>query len=382
MERIRAESENQKLAAFPQFNPNPVLELAADGTINYFNEAARQMAQSLGKQQLAEFVPPDTAVIVKECLTTGRSKLRIQTELQNRAISWSFFPIQTIGVVHCYAGDVTERQNLEAQLRQAQKMESVGQLAGGIAHDFNNILTVIQGHSSLLSMSPNLVEEAKDSAQQIGMAAERAANLTRQLLTFSRRQIMQPKNLDLNEVVNNMTKMLRRLLGEDISLQVSYTPSLPLIHADPGMMEQILLNLSINARDAMPKGGKLLVNTSVVTVDHGHAAEFQEAAPGNYVCLTVKDTGTGIPPEVLPHIFEPFFTTKDIGKGTGLGLATVYGIVQQHHGWVKADSTVNKETVFQIFLPALKDKASAAESRATAGAAGARGQGNDFGGGG
>ncbi|HEX3797933.1 MAG TPA: PAS domain S-box protein [Verrucomicrobiae bacterium] len=363
LERIRAEVENQKLAAFPQFNPNPVMELAPDGTINYFNEAARQMAQSLGKNDPSEFLPPETAAFVKECLMTGTNKLRIQTVIQNRTISWSFFPIQTIGVVHCYAGDVTDRQNLEAQLRQAQKMESVGQLAGGIAHDFNNILTVIQGHGSLLSMSPSLTGDAKDSAQQIGLAAERAANLTRQLLTFSRRQIIQPKNLDFNDVVNNMTKMLRRLLGEDISLQVSYTPSLPLIHADPGMMEQILLNLSINARDAMPKGGKLFINTSLATVDRAYAELKPEATPGDYVRLTVKDTGTGIPPEILPHIFEPFFTTKDIGKGTGLGLATVYGIVQQHHGWITASSTLNTETVFQIFLPVVKG--------ARAGAAGA-----------
>ncbi len=360
LERIRAEGENQKLAAFPQFNPNPVMELAADGTINYFNEAAREMALSLGKQEPAEFMPAETAAIVRECLATGQSKLRIQTVIKNRAISWSFFPIQTIGVVHCYAGDVTDRQNLEAQLRQSQKMESVGQLAGGIAHDFNNILTVIQGHSSLLTMSQSLSADTKDSAQQICLAADRAANLTRQLLTFSRRQIMQPKNLDLNEVVSTMTKMLRRLLGEDISLQVSYTPSLPLIHADPGMMEQILLNLSINARDAMPKGGKLFVNTSVVMVDQAYADQVPEAVAGEYVCLTVKDTGTGIPPEILPHIFEPFFTTKDIGKGTGLGLATVYGIVQQHHGWVTVTSVLNQETMFQIFLPVVKGSLAAA----------------------
>jgi len=245
-----------------------------------------------------------------------------------------------------------ERHNLETQLRQAQKMESVGQLAGGIAHDFNNILTVIQGHTSLLTMTGNLSDEAKESAQQISLAAERAANLTRQLLTFSRRQIMQPKNLDLNEVVNNMTKMLRRLLGEDITLHVSYTPALPLVHADPGMMEQILLNLSVNSRDAMPKGGRLFINTSVVTVDESYSQQVPEALAGEYVCLSVRDTGTGIAPEVLPHIFEPFFTTKDVGKGTGLGLATVYGIVQQHRGWIETASTVHKGTTFQIFFPA------------------------------
>jgi two-component system cell cycle sensor histidine kinase/response regulator CckA len=241
-------------------------------------------------------------------------------------------------------------------------MESVGQLAGGIAHDFNNILTVIQGHTSLLGMAGGLSERAQESAQQIGLAAERAANLTRQLLTFSRRQIMQPKNLDLNEVVNNMSKMLRRLLGEDVTLQVNYTAGLPLVQADPGMMEQILLNLSVNARDAMPKGGRLFIHTSAVTVDEAYVQHNHEAHPGDYVCLTVRDTGVGISAENLRHIFEPFFTTKDVGKGTGLGLATVYGIVQQHRGWINVASTLGKETKFEIFLPATAAKAEAVET--------------------
>lgn len=362
-ERVRAELENRKLAAFPQFNPNPVMELARDGRINYFNEAARQMALSLGKHEPAEFLPAETPEIVRECLATGQSRLRIETLIQGRAISWSFFPVQTIGVVHCYAGDITDRQNLEAQLRQSQKMESIGQLAGGIAHDFNNILTVIQGHTSLLGMAENLPADAQQSAHQIGLAAERAANLTRQLLTFSRRQVMQPKNLDLNDVVNTMTILLRRLLGEDITLQVKCAPDLPLIHADPGMMEQIVLNLAINARDAMPCGGSLFVSTSIIAVAAGLAEKFPQAVPGNYVCLTVKDTGTGIAPDVLPRIFEPFFTTKDVGKGTGLGLATVYGIVQQHHGWIKTSSELGKGTVFELFLPVAAGKPAHIESR-------------------
>ncbi|MDB6067461.1 MAG: multi-sensor hybrid histidine kinase [Pedosphaera sp.] len=356
LERIRAEAENQKLAAFAQLNPNPVMELSAAGQVTYSNEAARQMARSFDKSELSEMLPPETAVIIKECLATGRSKMRHQSVLNQRTLSWSFFPIQISGVVHCYAGDITERRNLEAQLRQAQKMESVGQLAGGIAHDFNNILTVIQGHTSLLGMQLNLPEAALESAQQIGLAAERAANLTRQLLTFSRRQIIQPKNLDLNEVVNIMTKMLRRLLGEDVTLQVNYAPGLPLIHADPGMMEQVLLNLSVNARDAMPKGGRLFIHTSVVAVAEAEARQIAGAVPGDYVCLTVKDTGHGIKPENLPRIFEPFFTTKDVGKGTGLGLATVYGIAQQHRGWIKVASAVGKETEFKVFLPAIAAK--------------------------
>jgi PAS domain S-box-containing protein len=348
----KSQAENQKLAAFAQFNPNPVIELAADGTVAYSNEAAQHMAVSLGKPELPEFLPPETPAIVKECLATGQSKLRLQTIIQGRTVSWSFFPVPAIGVVHCYAGDITERQNLEAQLRQVQKMESVGQLAGGVAHDFNNILTVIQGHTSLLGML-ELPEEAADSARQISLAADRAANLTRQLLTFSRRQILQPKQLDLNEVVSNMTKMLRRLLGEDITLQVNYAPHLPMIQADPGMMEQILMNLSVNSRDAMPRGGRLYVDTAAVKLDATAARRMAGASPGEYVCLRVRDTGKGIPPEVMSHIFEPFFTTKDVGKGTGLGLATVYGIVQQHHGWINVSSKPGEETVFEVYLPAL-----------------------------
>ncbi|HEX4645363.1 MAG TPA: PAS domain S-box protein, partial [Verrucomicrobiae bacterium] len=222
LERIRAEVENKKLAAFAQFNHDPVLELAADGSINYFNDAAQQMAKLLGRKHPSEFLPPETAALVKECLATGESIVRRHTRLEGRTISWSYFPVKASGVVHCYAGDVTDLQNLEAQLRQSQKMESVGQLAGGIAHDFNNILTVIHGHASLLSNTDGLPAEALESARQISAASERAANLTRQLLTFSRRQIIQPRELDLNEVVSNMTKMLHRILGEDITLQVNY----------------------------------------------------------------------------------------------------------------------------------------------------------------
>jgi CheY-like chemotaxis protein len=241
-------------------------------------------------------------------------------------------------------------------------MESVGQLAGGIAHDFNNILTVIQGHASLLSITGGLPAEALESARQISTASERAANLTRQLLTFSRRQIIQPRELDLNEVVSNMTKMLHRILGEDITLQVNYAAHLPIIHGDPGMMEQILLNLSVNARDAMPKGGRLFIDTSAVRVDDAYTRQNPEASVGEYVCLTVKDTGAGISTEILPRIFEPFFTTKDVGKGTGLGLATVYGIVRQHRGWINVRSKVNEETIFQIFLPACAPRAAPAQT--------------------
>jgi len=247
--------------------------------------------------------------------------------------------------------DVTAQKRLEDQLRQAQKMEAIGQLAGGVAHDFNNILTVIHGHASLLGAGGNLSPTSSRSSQQIIQAAERAAGLTRQLLTFSRRQVMQPRRLDMNEVVNNMTKMLARILGEDINLQLHYYPQPALVQADAGMMEQVLLNLSVNSRDAMQNGGQLALRIMVQDLDGGHLANHPEARPGRFVCLSATDTGCGIPPENLGRIFEPFFTTKEVGKGTGLGLATVYGIVKQHQGWIEVDSSVGKGTTFKVFLP-------------------------------
>jgi CheY-like chemotaxis protein len=189
------------------------------------------------------------------------------------------------------------------------------------------------------------------SAQQIVQAAERAAALTRQLLTFSRRQVMQPKPLDLNEVVSHMTKMLSRILGEDISLQLNYYPQPAVVQADASMIEQILLNLAVNSRDAMPKGGQLIIKISAIEINHTNFAKHSEGRPGRYVCLSAIDTGCGILPENVRRIFEPFFTTKEVGKGTGLGLATVYGIVKQHQGWIEVESAVDKGTTFEVFLP-------------------------------
>jgi PAS domain S-box-containing protein len=246
--------------------------------------------------------------------------------------------------------DVTTQRRLEEQLRQSQKMEAIGQLAGGVAHDFNNILTVIHGHASLLQAN-NLDEMAARSAQQISQAAERAAGLTRQLLTFSRRQLIQPKRLDLNKIIANMSDMLGRMLGEDVTLRLNYSPSPAIVEADAGMMEQVLLNLAVNARDAMPRGGQLAVRVAIVDVDEAHVQRRPEARAGRFVCVSKTDTGNGIPPEFLPRIFEPFFTTKAVGKGTGLGLATVYGIVKQHQGWIEVESTVGKGTTFRIYVP-------------------------------
>jgi PAS domain S-box-containing protein len=249
--------------------------------------------------------------------------------------------------------DVTTQRRLEEQLLQSQKMEAIGQLAGGVAHDFNNILTVIQGHATLLTSSDMLNESAAKSAQQIAQAAERAAGLTRQLLAFSRRHLIQPRRLDMNKIVGNMTNMLGRLIGEDIALQLNYCQAPPMVEADASMMEQMLLNLAVNARDAMPKGGRLGIRTALTEVDETHIRRRAEARAGIFVCVSISDTGTGISPENLPRIFEPFFTTKEVGKGTGLGLATVYGVVKQHQGWIEVESEVGKGSTFNVYIPSV-----------------------------
>lgn len=253
------------------------------------------------------------------------------------------------------AEDITRQRELEEQFRQVQKMEAVGQLASGVAHDFNNLLTVIRGSSDLLLGSTNRNSaEAKELLQQIIATSDRAANLTRQLLVFSRKQALHSQPLNLNELLEDLTRLLRRIIGEDIRLRCEFGADLPLVLADPGMLEQVVMNLVINARDAMPHGGELTMRTSL---DHRHGL-FQQTTltsrPGQYACLHIIDTGCGIPPEILPRIFEPFFTTKEAGKGTGLGLATVYGIVQQHHGWIEVQSQPGKGTTFQIGIPASK----------------------------
>lgn len=282
----------------------------------------------------------------------------IQPDGQIRWVHDRAFPIRdTSGKVYRVVGvadDITERRELEEQFRQSQKMEAIGQLAGGVAHDFNNILTVIEGNASLLADEdfPTSKQESLDFARQIVRASKRAADLTRQLLLFGRKQLMQPANMEINEVVSSMTKMLERILGEHIKLQEELAADLPLIHADSGMVEQIILNLAVNSRDAMPSGGRLTIKTSQAEIDERHALQHSGASPGVYVCLSVKDTGCGIASQHLPHIFEPFFTTKEIGKGSGLGLATVYGIVKQHRGWVTVESELNKGAIFQIYFPA------------------------------
>jgi signal transduction histidine kinase/ligand-binding sensor domain-containing protein/CheY-like chemotaxis protein len=242
----------------------------------------------------------------------------------------------------------------EAKLRQSQKMEAIGQLAGGVAHDFNNLLCVIRGNADLILMAQGQHHDpSTDYVKQITAAADRAANLTRQLLAFSRKQVMRSEPLNLNGVMGNLSKMLKRIIGEDIELHCAPEDRLPFVQGDAGMIEQVLVNLVVNARDAMPQGGQLDIATQVVDFATEYAPSNSEAHEGKFVCLSVRDTGTGIAREHLAHIFEPFFTTKGPGKGTGLGLATVYGIVKQHQGWIDVISKVGAGTTFKIFLPAL-----------------------------
>jgi two-component system, cell cycle sensor histidine kinase and response regulator CckA len=247
--------------------------------------------------------------------------------------------------------DVTHRQKLEEQLRQAQKMEAVGMLAGGVAHDFNNLLTIITGYSQLILNNLGLDDPNRQSAEQIMKAGERAATLTRQLLAFSRRQVLQPKVLDVNRLIGTLTTMLRRLIGEDIDLQLQLSQGVGQVNADPGQIEQVLMNLVVNARDAMPRGGTLTIETANIDLDETYTRRHVTVKPGPYVLIAVSDTGAGMDENTKAHAFEPFFTTKAPGRGTGLGLSTVFGIVQQSGGTVDIYSSPGKGTSAKVYLP-------------------------------
>jgi PAS domain S-box-containing protein len=252
--------------------------------------------------------------------------------------------------------DITERKQLEEQLYQSQKMEAIGRLAGGIAHDFNNLLTAIIGYSEIISKDSEVTPKNRNYIEEIKKSAQRAATLTQQLLAFSRKQILQPKILNLNILLKSTRDMLQRLIGEHIDMELSLSQELGMIKADPGKMEQVIINLSVNARDAMPLGGKLLVETRNARLDGVYCDLHKGARPGNYVLLQVRDTGKGIEPETMKHLFEPFYTTKDIGKGTGLGLATVYGIVRQSGGYIDVQSKMGIGTSVEIYLPQVVEK--------------------------
>ncbi len=263
------------------------------------------------------------------------------------------------------AQDVTERKHLEDQLRQAQKMEAVGRLAGGVAHDFNNLLMIVKGHSELLLQESVTNEKVRRKAEQIDKAADRATALTRQLLAFSRMQVLQPKVISLNSIVKELGHLLPRLIGEDVELLIRTGDRLGLVRADANQIEQVIMNLAVNSRDAMPNGGRLCIETSNADLDSSCRTTHAVLTPGPYVLLTVTDTGTGMDAETQAHIFEPFFTTKEKGKGTGLGLATVYGVVKQSGGFIWVYSEPGKGTSFKIYLPRVEEALEAPSATST-----------------
>jgi PAS domain S-box-containing protein len=361
-------------------SPDAIL-LHRDGAFVYANPASLKLfgatkPQQLLGRQVFDIVPPENRELIGQRIAQaaegGMTPLLEQRVLR---LDGTAFDAEAISIPFVYEGkpavqtimrDITGRKLLEHQLRQSQKMEAIGQLAGGVAHDFNNMLAVIRGNAELLLMDADQhASGTNECLKQIMAASERAANLTRQLLVFSRKQVMQSQPLALNKVIAELTKMLKRIIGEHIDLECRYADPLPFVQADAGMLEQVLLNLAVNARDAMPRGGHLLIATDTASFDAAYSRNHPGAGTGEFVRLTVTDTGTGIAPEHLPRIFEPFFTTKELGKGTGLGLATVYGIVQQHQGWIEVSSQPGAGATFKIFLPVIPSPAvTAAASKA------------------
>ncbi len=299
----------------------------------------------------------DTRLRDKACLLRRHDGSSRQVMLSTEPLSLGSLPCLLLIV-----DDITEQLKIEAQLRQAQKMEVIGRMAAGIAHEFNNLLTVIQGDVGLLQIAPSNAVDRSALLEQIMQASQRAATFTRQLLAFSRKQVLQPRVLSLSELILRMKKMLSRLIGEKYNVEAHCNGAILSVRADESGLEQILMNLVLNARDAMPDGGTVEIGAELVTLTESAARENTEARAGEFVCLRVTDHGSGMTPQVLSRIFDPFFTTKEIGKGTGLGLSTIHGIVKQHEGWVEVTSEVNKGSAFKVFLPAT----SAAPSRVAA----------------
>jgi two-component system, cell cycle sensor histidine kinase and response regulator CckA len=370
-DRKRAEQEfrqsQQKLRIHFEHTPLAVIEWDTQLRITEWSPSAERVfgysrQEAIGRDA-SLLVPPALKAHVdgigRQLLTqkSGTRSTNDNITKGGRTISceWYNTPLvdesgQVLGVASLVQ-DVTERVALEERLRQSQKMEAVGRLAGGVAHDFNNLLTVIMGYSQILTDGLPVASRLKDATTQIRAAADRAAGITRQLLAFSRKQVLSPRVIDLNEIMLNLDTMLRRLIGEDIEVLTVPGRELGAVKADPGQIEQVIMNLVLNARDAMPNGGKITLETENMELDESYAREHEPLQPGRYVMLAVSDTGTGMSPDTQAHIFEPFFTTKEVGKGTGLGLSMVYGIVKQSGGYIWVYSEPGRGTSFKIYLP-------------------------------
>jgi PAS domain S-box-containing protein len=362
----RLERNEQQYRSLFDYNPDAVFSFDTEGRFVSANPACEALSGYKPEELLlgtswAPLVCPEefAASSVKFGAAVAGQATQYETTIRHRdghdvRLGITNIPIIVSGrVVGVFgvAKDLTKERGLEEQLREAQRLESVGRLAGGVAHDFNNLLTVISGYTEMALAKAAPGDPLTGDLRRVLTASDQASSLTRQLLAFSRRQMLAPRQLDLNRIVSDATGMLGRLIGEDIVIQTELAPSLWPVRADPGQLNQVILNLSVNARDAMPAGGTLSLRTSNVRVDAAHAAKRAGLAPGDYACLVVEDTGTGIDPEALPHIFEPFYTTKAIGTGTGLGLATVYGIVKQSDGFLYVDSALGAGAQFTLLLP-------------------------------
>ncbi len=364
LERVRAEQElrgsEQRLHAV--IEQAPVILWTTDNEMRITSTVGAGLAPlgmapgaTVGRR-LGEILPPGHPGLEHhQCALDGGRVTIAETEWRGRRYESVVQPFrdQEGRVAGCLgvAVDITERKELQDQLRQAQKMEAVGRLAGGVAHDFNNLLTVISGYSSFLLESLPEGSSLRAYAEQVSQAATRAAQLTAQLLAFGRKQMLQPRVLDVNTLVRDAETMLRRLIGEDVVLVTSLQPRIGCVLADPGQVYQVVLNLVVNARDAMPRGGQIAISTANVTIGEDEATHQMEMKPGEYVLLAVSDTGHGMSRETLAHMFEPFFTTKEVGKGTGLGLSTAYGIVKQSGGHIAVESEPGRGSTFRVYLP-------------------------------
>jgi len=364
-------SEERFVKAF-RASPVPLLlQSAGDERYVDVNESFLQLTGFKREEVLGQtpdglklFAQPAVGREICEAFSAKRQLRNLQAELCTREgkmltvlISAEAFELEGQSHVLVSLQDITERLNVENQLRQAQKMEVVGQIAAGIAHDFNNILTVIQGHAELQLNTEELDEPLAESLHEISRAAARAASLTRQLLAFSRKQMLQRRPFDVPEALNSLSKMLRRIIGEHIYLRIQCADNLPPVFADAVNFEQIIINLAVNARDAMPRGGPLTITADRAVIDAKYQEREPDAVVGTFVRLSVADEGSGMNETVRKKIFEPFFTTKEVGKGTGMGLATVYGIVKQHQGWIEVESRPGAGSVFRVFLPVAEGEA-------------------------